>query len=141
MTRTVTLDAPIDRVWRCLVEPPRLGAWLGARVDLDVRTGGRVSVVDEDGERRGTVEDLAHGRRLALRLWSLPSPGCVPERNAGCVPEGSRIEFVVEDLGAKTRLTVTEERLTTALSSLAPASRPRGEPGVRSALVGVFGCG
>jgi uncharacterized protein YndB with AHSA1/START domain len=103
VARTVTLEAPVEAVWQALVEPERLSGWLGGRVALEARTGGKVSVVDQEGERRGTVEAVDAGRRLAFRLWRLPSPG------RGL--EGSRIEFVIEDLGATTRLTVVEDRL------------------------------
>ena len=103
MTRTVTLPAPAPRVWRALVERERLSAWLGAEVSLDPRPGGRVSLVDDTGEHRGTVEAVEPGRRLTFRLWAPPAPG-------GAL-EGSRIEFQVEDLGPSTRLTVTEHRL------------------------------
>ncbi len=99
----MTLDAPAEAVWQALVEPERLSAWLGGEVGFEPRVGGRVSMVDEEGEHRGMVEVLDVGRRLVFRLWAPPAPG-------GPL-EGSRIEFLVEDLGPSTRLTVTEHRL------------------------------
>ncbi len=103
MARTVTLPSPAARVWRALVEPERLSRWLGGEVSLEPRVGGRVSVVDDRGEHRGMVEVVEAGHRLTFRLWAPPVPGGVLE--------GSRIEFLVEDLGGSARLTVTEERL------------------------------
>jgi uncharacterized protein YndB with AHSA1/START domain len=104
VSRTVELDAPVDRVWAALIEADRLAAWMGARVTIDARPGGLVSVADEDGERRGTVELVDPGRRLALRLWRMPP--------AGEGLDGSRIDFSVDDVGSSTRLTVVETRLS-----------------------------
>ena len=106
VARSVTLPSPATRVWRALVEPERLSAWLGGEVELEPRVGGRVSMVDEKGEHRGMVEVVEDGRRLVFRLWAPPSPG-------GPL-EGSRIEFLLEELGPDTRLTVTEHRLGSA---------------------------
>jgi uncharacterized protein YndB with AHSA1/START domain len=109
VARTVTLSSPAARVWRALVEPERLSAWLGGEVGLEPRVGGRVSMVDEKGEHRGMVEVVETGRRLVFRLWAPPAPD-------GPL-EGSRIEFLVEDLGSSTRLTVTEHRLGSSSST------------------------
>ena len=114
--RTVMLPSPAARVWRALVEPERLSAWLGGEVRFEPRVGGRVSMVDEKGEHRGMVEVLEAGRRLVFRLWAPPAPG-------GPL-EGSRIEFVVEDLGSSTRLSVTEQRLGSSASAEAVAPGP-----------------
>ena len=103
VARTVTLPSPAARVWQALVEPARLARWLGAEVTLEPRVGGRVGLVDDEGERRGTVEALEAGRRLVLRVWAPPT--------AGGSLAGSRIEFLLDDLGQSTRLTVTEHRL------------------------------
>ena len=108
VARTVTLPSPPARVWRALVEPERLSAWLGGEVELEPRVGGRVAMVDDRGEHRGMVEVVEDGRRLVFRLWAPPAPG-------GPL-EGSRIEFLVEDLGPSTRLTVTEHRLGSSAS-------------------------
>ena len=105
VARTVTLPSTAGRVWQALVEPARLSRWLGGEVELEPRVGGRVSMVDEKGEHRGMVEAVEPGRRLVFRLWAPPNPG-------GPL-EGGRIEFLVDDLGTSTRLTVTEHRLGT----------------------------
>ena len=109
VARTVTLPSPAGQVWRALVEPERLSGWLGGEVQLEPRVGGRVSMVDEKGEHRGMVEVVEAGRRLVFRLWAPPKPG-------GPL-EGSRIEFFMEDLGPRTRLTVTEHRLGSSASA------------------------
>lgn len=102
--RTVELAAPAERVWRELVEPDRLAAWLGATVELDARPGGRVVVSDDDGPRWGTVEHVEPGRRLVLRLWRGPGSG-------GRDLAGARLDFSIDDLGDTTRLTVVEAQI------------------------------
>ena len=118
VARTVTLPSPAARVWRALVESERLSAWLGGEVELEPRVGGRVAMLDDKGEHRGMVEVVEAGRRLVFRLWAPPIPG-------GSL-EGSRIEFLVEDLGPSARLTVTEHRLGSSSSvGIAPRAGAR----------------
>ena len=98
--RTVVLPAPPDDVWPALAEAERLAAWLGGRVELDARAGGRVVVADEEGERWGTVEDIEPGRTLVLRLW-----------DRSLARSGTRLEFILDDVEEGTRLTVVESRI------------------------------
>ena len=72
VARMVTLSSPAARVWRALVEPERLSAWLGGEVELEARVGGRVAMLDDRGEHRGMVEVVEAGRRLVFRLWAPP---------------------------------------------------------------------
>ena len=117
VARTVTLPFPAARVWRALVEAERLSAWLGGEVELEARVGGRVAMLDDKGEHRGMVEVVEAGRRLVFRLWAPPNPG-------GPL-EGSRIEFLVEEMGPSTRLTVTEHRLGSSSSVSMPRAGAR----------------
>ena len=103
VTRTVVLPAAPDDVWPALAEPDRLAGWLGGRVELEARAGGRVVVDDEDGERWGTVEAFEPGRILVLRLWQR-SPGL----------SGTRVEFALDAVEEGTRLTVVESRIESA---------------------------
>jgi uncharacterized protein YndB with AHSA1/START domain len=101
--RSVVLEAPASKVWELLVDDGELSGWMGADVEIDARSGGRVRVRDEDGERRGTVEVFEPERELAFRVWSPPS-------EAGM--EGSRVELTLEPLDDEhTVLTVTETQL------------------------------
>jgi uncharacterized protein YndB with AHSA1/START domain len=98
--RSVVLPASPEEVWPALTEPERLAGWLDADVELDSRQGGRVVVVDEDGERWGTVEWYEPFRMLVLRLW---------ERTDRL--SGSRVEFTLDGVEDGTLLTVVESRI------------------------------
>lgn len=102
--RTAVLPAPRADVWDALTRSDLLSAWYGGDVTIDARPGGVVRIIDADGDRRGTVEDVEPGRRLAVRVWSAPS-------SASAAMTGSRIEFVLDEAGDDTRLTVIESRL------------------------------
>lgn len=103
--RTVELPASAGEVWAELTEPDRLSAWFGARVDLELRPGGRVSVVAPDGSQRlGVVETVEPARRLAFRWapFSRAADGTPALRPPG------RVEFVLEARDDGTLLAVTE---------------------------------
>lgn len=105
VTRTVTLPATREEVWRALTSPEELSAWLGEVIDLEARPGGSVSVREPDGAtRRGVVETVRPGRALVLRWRRLAGAG--PSLEVG---EASRVAFELEEEGGGTRLTVREE--------------------------------
>lgn len=95
------LDRDVERVWETVVEDT--SSWFGGDVDIDARTGGVVTVRDDDGERRGTVEVCEPQRSLAFRVWTSPLEGPM---------EGSRVEIHLEPLDeSHTALTVVETML------------------------------
>ena len=82
-----------------------LAAWLGEVVELEPVAGGAVIVREPDGAtRRGLVERAEPGRELVFRWRRLAGAG--PGLEVG---EATRVAFALEDEGADTRLTVTEE--------------------------------
>jgi len=103
VVREVSLDASPVEVWSALTEPDRLSAWLGGRVEIEVRPGGRGTVTREDGvSRRLVVEAVEPGRRLAFRWWPFEEPG------GGLPGPGSRVELTLEPRSDRTILTVRE---------------------------------
>jgi uncharacterized protein YndB with AHSA1/START domain len=109
--RSVVLDSDVERVWDAVVDDA--SSWFGGDVDIDARPGGAVTVRDEDGERRGTVEVCEPQRSLAFRVWTSPLDGPM---------EGSRVEIHLEPLDdSHTALTVVETKLSARASALAHA--------------------
>ena len=95
------LDSDVERVWETVVDDA--SSWFGGDVSIEPRTGGSVTVRDEDGERRGTVEVFEEGRELAFRVWTSPLEGPM---------EGSRVHIHLEPLDeSHTAITVVETQL------------------------------
>jgi uncharacterized protein YndB with AHSA1/START domain len=105
VTREVRIPAAREDVWRAMTDLDLLSAWLGEVVELDPRAGGAVLVREPDGSsRRGLVERVEPARALVFRWRRLSGASGSLE-----VGEASRVAFRLEDDGAGTRLTVTEE--------------------------------
>jgi uncharacterized protein YndB with AHSA1/START domain len=108
VSRTVSLDVPIDRVWEALTEGPQLSAWFGAEVLLDARPGAGVTVRWPDGrERRATVEQVRAPRMMSFRWAPFER---IPDGSPR-IAQPSRVEFALRESGHGTLLTVTEEVL------------------------------
>jgi len=72
VTREIDLPAAPDEIWAQVAESDRLGDWLDADVELEVRPGGAGTFRFADGEvRRAMVRDVEPGRRLAFTWWPL----------------------------------------------------------------------
>jgi uncharacterized protein YndB with AHSA1/START domain len=97
--REVELEAPPEDVWEELTDAERLGAWLGAGVDLEVEPGGTGTVSFPGGEtRRARVVDVEEGRRVSFLWWRV-----APE-----VGPPTHVTITIERLGAGSRLRVRE---------------------------------
>ncbi|MGH8975374.1 MAG: SRPBCC domain-containing protein [Acidimicrobiia bacterium] len=107
--RSVLVAAPVETVWRALVDGGHLAAWFGDDADIDAFPGGQL-VVSEDGRRRrAVVVDVEPGRRLAfrwlpdtLRLGFLWGPDDVPAGTSG------EVELTLSAVGGGTLVQVIE---------------------------------
>jgi uncharacterized protein YndB with AHSA1/START domain len=107
--RSVLVAAPVETVWRALVEGGQLAAWFGDDAEIDAFPGGQL-VVSEDGRRRrAVVVDVEPGRRLAFRwlpdthrLGFLWGPDNVPAGTSG------EVELTLTDLAGGTLVQVVE---------------------------------
>ena len=98
--RSIVLPAPPDVVWEALLDEEQLARWFGD-LQLEPHFGGAVDFTDDDGRRRrGVVQTVEPGRRLAFRWWG--------------DDDGSRVELVVDDEDDGSRLTVIETALDSA---------------------------
>jgi uncharacterized protein YndB with AHSA1/START domain len=72
VTREIELPAAPDEVWEQVAESDRLGDWLEADVQLELRPGGAGTFRFPDGEvRRALVRDVQPTHRLAFTWWPL----------------------------------------------------------------------
>ena len=62
VTKTVTMHAPIERVWTALTEPKSISAWMGGQVQSDLRVGGKYAYFD--GETTGQYTLVEAPQRL-----------------------------------------------------------------------------
>lgn len=141
VSREVVVGAVREEVWSALVEPERLGEWLGEVLAIELRPGGELVLRLPGGEERhGFVEEV--DPPSALVVWWRPVGGDGEEG------ELTRVEFRLErseesNAGEDgTRLRVVESRPMARLDAVGielPA-RERPAPGRRSsgplALVG-----
>jgi uncharacterized protein YndB with AHSA1/START domain len=98
VTRELVLDAPPEEVWEALTDARQLEEWFANEVELTAERGGTGRFSWDDGEvRRALVEEVEVGRRLVFRWRAEEAP-----------LEETRVEFVLEDVPAGTRLIVTE---------------------------------
>jgi uncharacterized protein YndB with AHSA1/START domain len=100
VTRDVELPAPPEEVWPQVTENERLGDWLEADVDLDLRPGGAGTFRFPDGEvRRAMVRDVEAGRRLAFTWWPLTGDD---------VGRATTVTITIEPSDAGSRLRLVE---------------------------------
>jgi uncharacterized protein YndB with AHSA1/START domain len=120
--RSVVIPAPVDTVWRALVEDGHLSSWFGEDAGVDPFPGGQL-VVSEDGRRRrAVVVDIEPGRRLAFRwlpdthrmgfVWG---PDDVPAGTSG------EVEVTLTELPVGTLVHVVETAPTRRPAALALA--------------------
>jgi uncharacterized protein YndB with AHSA1/START domain len=108
--REVELPASPEEVWEQVAETDRLGDWLDADVELELRPGGTGSFRFADGEvRRAMVRDVDPGHRLTFTWWPLTGdhvgrPTTVTITVDGA-PDGSRLRLV-ESPSARARAVV-----------------------------------
>ena len=91
------------RLWEELTDPDAVRSWFGGEVEWDLRPGGRVRVVEDDGTvRHGRVTTVAPERELRFRWW--------PEEDRS---EGaSEVTYRLVPDDDATRFEVTERRLS-----------------------------
>lgn len=70
----VDISAPLELVWRGLVDPEMLAAWCGPGARVSARAGGSYNVrINDELEREAHIDVFDPGRRL--RLIYLPPRG------------------------------------------------------------------
>jgi uncharacterized protein YndB with AHSA1/START domain len=89
--RELETTAAPDSVWEALTDPGRLGDWLEADVELDVRPGGAGHFSFADGEeRRAMVETVRPGAELTFSWWRSDDAGLAAD------PGTTTVTFLIE---------------------------------------------
>lgn len=130
LERRVLIPASSQRLWEALTEPDTVSTWFGARVEWDLRPGGRARFLEDAGSiRDGLVGEVIPGRQLRFRWW--------PE---GEVEATSEVTYQLEAAQGGTRLTVTEAPVSVGeASASASASNVVAFTAWDARLVGVWG--
>ena len=105
--REVQLPNPPVEVWEAVIDPARLGEWLGGELEVSLRPGGRGSFRSPDGAaRRLIVLHVDHRHELSFSWW--------PETDAG---SASTVTITLDDDntgGSTVRVHETRARATLA---------------------------
>jgi hypothetical protein len=74
----IDVQAPLDELWRSMVEPGRLALWYARGVRTDARAGGNYELPHERGVYRvAHIDVFDPGRRLRLIYMAVPQfPPC-----------------------------------------------------------------
>ncbi|TFB99330.1 hypothetical protein E3O42_13880 [Cryobacterium adonitolivorans] len=106
--RTITIQAPMDRVWEAITDARHIAAWFGQSAILDtVAVGARgVFSFEGVGDFPVLIEELEPPRLIAYRQSNDNTRAVDPARVS---PERSTVfRFALEPAGAGTQLTVVE---------------------------------
>ena len=89
--RELETSASPDAVWEAVTDADRLGDWLEAEVELEVRPGGTGRFTFADGEeRRAMVETVRPGTELTFSWWRSDAAGIAGE------PTTTTVTFLIE---------------------------------------------
>jgi uncharacterized protein YndB with AHSA1/START domain len=102
IAQEILIEAPVDVVWRTVVEPDQMSRWFADRVDLVVAPGARGHLQFGDQGGPVVVETVEPTSRFSFR-WNFPAGEEPVEGNSMLV------EFTLTSKGAEqTHLRVTE---------------------------------
>ena len=105
ITRHVELDISPDALWSAITERDTLEAWLGERVDVDLRPGGTGVIVDDGVTREVIVHSVEEGRGWSFEWRVDEAPASVVSFEISRNDEGASVLTITETLtaGAETR--------------------------------------
>lgn len=125
--RTITIAAPIEKVWAAITEAEHIARWFPNRAALDTVAPGAGGVFswDDFGDIRVRVEELEAPRMIAYR-WSNESASnsagkSGSESGSADFTRSTVFRFTLEPSGSGTQLTVVEsgfDALTDPASSM-----------------------
>jgi uncharacterized protein YndB with AHSA1/START domain len=100
VTRQVQLEISPDSLWSAITDRDALEAWLGERVDVDLRPGGTGVVVDDGVSRDVIIRSVDEGRGWSFE-WRASGEG------HEALPSVVSFEISADEQGGSV-LTITE---------------------------------
>ena len=102
VTRHVELDISPDALWSAITDRETLEAWLGERVDVELRPGGTGVIVDEGVTREVIVHAVDEGRGWSFEWRVDEAPVSVVSFEISRNDEGASVLTITETLTAGT---------------------------------------
>ncbi|WP_291761746.1 SRPBCC family protein [Cellulomonas sp. 73-145] len=126
VTRAVTIDAPVEKVWAAITEPEHISRWFGQRAVLDELALGARGVFSFDGygDFPVLIEELEPLRVIAYR-WSNDNARALNGTDVD-LEHSTVFRFTLERAGAGTVLTVVERGFGTLTDPQAALESNRG---------------
>ena len=103
VTRHVELDISPDALWGAITDRETLEAWLGERVDVDLRPGGTGVIVDDGISREVLVRAVEEGRGWTFEWRADEAPVSVVSLEISSDQEGASVLTITETLTAGAR--------------------------------------
>jgi uncharacterized protein YndB with AHSA1/START domain len=100
VTRHVELDISPDALWSAITDRETLEAWLGERVDVDLRPGGTGVIVDEGVTREVIVHAVDEGRGWSFEWRVDEAPVSVVSFEISRNDEGASVLTITETMTA-----------------------------------------
>jgi uncharacterized protein YndB with AHSA1/START domain len=103
ITKSIDIDAPVDKVWAALTEPELIAEWFGDRCEFDARPGGKglFGWTEHGAESRVTIEHVDRPKTLIYRWAHVagadPAPG-----------NSTVVRFDLAEIASGTRLSLLE---------------------------------
>jgi uncharacterized protein YndB with AHSA1/START domain len=100
VTRHVELDISPEALWSAITDRETLEAWLGERVDVDLRPGGTGVIVDDGVTREVVVHSVDEGRGWSFEWRVDEAPVSVVSFEISRNDEGASVLTITETLTA-----------------------------------------
>lgn len=128
VTRTLTISAPIERVWNAITEPSKIATWLGMEsVTLDrLAVGGKFSFAAGEAGGDGVITVVEPPTRLAY-YWN-PETGYDAQ---------TLVSYVLERVAEGTSISVTESGFEALPADLRDTISQRNGKGWTMSLEGI----
>ena len=103
LTRQVELEISPDALWSAITDRETLEAWLGERVDVDLRPGGTGVIVDDGVTREVIVHSVDEGRGWSFEWRVDEAPVSVVSFEISSNDDGTSVLTITETLNAGVR--------------------------------------